>query len=874
MKRIITLILSLCMLFTVCTGVSADADKIYLYVKSGAENGDGSIDSPFGAWEDARDYIRQIKKEGKYPSGGVVVYFREGVYNLSESVELTNEDSGTANAPVVYRSYMEEQVTFTGGVKISLEDFTPVADDVKGRLSSDAAKSVKQFDLKSVGIHDYGELGIYGGGRAYYIMQGTNLPEAPTKQSPEFFVGNEAYTLARWPNDGYVLTNKIIQPGTPIEMYTNMNKNMDGYIPPEERKYPPEPTIFTVESDTLKRMKTWQSPENPWIFGYFKVDYTDVSLPVAKIDTEEGIITTKWPSPKTAEAGKRFYFFNILEELDMPGEYYLDRNIGIVYVYPKINKGDVFMSLMETPIVKMKDAHNIRISGISFTGVRGDCVSLTNCRDVVLELCSFSKAAGKGMTWYNCMNCSVISCHIYDTGSGGVNSIKESGFSGEEEYQNNLDTLTPMNNRMENCEVNNFSRITQTYSPAAQFTGVGDVVRNNKFYDSTHMAIGTMGPESLIENNEIFDVCRTGDDSAALYVGYSKINRGITIRNNYFHDIATISDGAAGISAIYADDLFDGLKVYGNVFENIGGRCVWINGGRANEVKNNVAINADSLVRLNPMGTYTSQDDYYGIGKEFTKDSRFKFHLYLDNPAYAKYPHFTDLLEDEWMYPKYNVSENNVIVNCEDDFVLSNPQKITMEKMVADNDFNASAAFSSDPGFVNMKERNYTLKEDSKVYSKLPDFEAPDFMNMGMYTGRAKVMMEGNVAYLSGSPKAYVGFEGKEINADHTKVPFKENEIIYIPLRFTAEALGYQVNWNPATGAVTVSDGAKITEVNAADIKAIDGVSYVTSEWFNTILGLDVAVYDNGLVIVGQEVSISSGDANILNELKRRLNNE
>ena len=234
MKRIITLILSLCMLFTVCNGVSADTDKIYLYVKSGAENGDGSIDSPFGTWEDARDYIRQIKKEGKYPSGGVVVYFREGVYNLSESVDLTNEDSGTANAPVVYRSYMEEQVTFTGGVKISLEDFTPVADDVKGRLSSDAAKNVKQFDLKSVGIHDYGELGIYGGGRSYYIMQGTNLPEAPTKQSPEFFVGNEAYTLARWPNDGYVLTNKIIQPGTPIEMYTNMNKNMDGYIPPEE----------------------------------------------------------------------------------------------------------------------------------------------------------------------------------------------------------------------------------------------------------------------------------------------------------------------------------------------------------------------------------------------------------------------------------------------------------------------------------------------------------------------------------------------------------------------------------------------------------------------------------------------------------------
>jgi len=78
LKKLITIILSVCMLLTICPGVYANTDKLYLYVQNGAENGNGTIDAPFGKWEQARDYIRQIKKEGKYPSDGVVVYFREG----------------------------------------------------------------------------------------------------------------------------------------------------------------------------------------------------------------------------------------------------------------------------------------------------------------------------------------------------------------------------------------------------------------------------------------------------------------------------------------------------------------------------------------------------------------------------------------------------------------------------------------------------------------------------------------------------------------------------------------------------------------------------------------------------------------------------
>jgi len=867
LKRIITLILSVCILLSIFPAVYAETNKLYLYVKNGAVGGDGSIDAPFGKWEEARDYIREIKKEGNYPSGGVVVYFREGIYNLSESVEFTSEDSGTAEAPIVYRSYMEEQVVFTGGVQIPLSDFTAVSDDIKSRLTADAAKNVKQLDLKSIGIHDYGELGIYGGGKAYYQNQGVNLPEAPIRQSPEFFLDDEVYTIARWPNDDYVLTGKIIQPGTQIEMYANSNKAREDYIPPEKRVYPPEPSIFEVEADTLKRMKTWQNPDDPWVYGYFKYDWSDVSLPVREIDLEKGIITTDWPSPKIMEKGKRFFFYNILEELDVPGEYYLDRQTGIVYVYPTKNSGNVMITLMSQPIVKMLETEHIRISGISFRAVREQSIALTNCHNVDIELCSISKVGGKAIIFYNCFDCSVVSCHIYECGTGGVYMIREVGVSGYDEFKKYQETLTPTNNRVENCEINDFARISKTYSAAVQAHGVREIIRNNKIYNSTHLAITALGPEAIVENNEFFNLLSTSDDSGAVYIGFSKTQRDIIIRNNYFHDMGSNSDGSVGIAAIYGDDLYDGMNIYGNVFENFAGMCVLINGGRVNHINNNIAINCNNFITLNPMGTYVSQEDHYAIGG-------FDFPAFLDNPAYAKYPHFTDLLEDEWMNPKYNVSENNIIVNCKEDIEIKTPQKITMDKIIADNEFGKSISFSSDPGFVNMEARNFVLKEDSKVYEKLPEFKAPDFMNMGMYTGRAKALMKDNVAYLLGSPKAYVGFVGKEINTDHSAVPFKENEIIYIPLRFTAEALGYQVNWDSATETVTLTDGTKITEVKSSDIKEINGVSFVASDWFNLNLSFNTAVYNNGIAIVGKEVKITSEDKNVLAELQRRLCNE
>ena len=101
------------------TGFAHGNDITVLYVATdGSDANSGSKDSPFATVKKARDEIRRLKKENALGSDGAVVYIREGNYNILDTIEFTEEDSGTANAPIVYRGYPDEEVNFVGGVTI------------------------------------------------------------------------------------------------------------------------------------------------------------------------------------------------------------------------------------------------------------------------------------------------------------------------------------------------------------------------------------------------------------------------------------------------------------------------------------------------------------------------------------------------------------------------------------------------------------------------------------------------------------------------------------------------------------------------------------------------------------------------------------
>jgi len=151
----------------------------------------GTIASPFTSLQAARGAARAIKKErGGVPADGIDIALRGGVYVLTEPLELTAEDSGRKDAPIVYRNHAGEKVRIVGGKEV--RDFVPVRDTkVLARLDATARKRVYRADLKALGITDFGQLSRRGFGE----------PVRPAHM--ELFFDDRPMPLARWPNEGY-----------------------------------------------------------------------------------------------------------------------------------------------------------------------------------------------------------------------------------------------------------------------------------------------------------------------------------------------------------------------------------------------------------------------------------------------------------------------------------------------------------------------------------------------------------------------------------------------------------------------------------------------------------------------------------------------
>ena len=97
------------------------------------------------------------------------------------------------------------------------------------------------------------------------------------------------------------------------------------------------------------------------------------------IDTARREIITYPPQGVYGYAkGKRYYAFNILEELDEPGEWYLDRNSGVLYFWPPapLGRGEAAVSLLEEPLITLDGASNVTLRGLTLEYTRGDAVDI------------------------------------------------------------------------------------------------------------------------------------------------------------------------------------------------------------------------------------------------------------------------------------------------------------------------------------------------------------------------------------------------------------------------------------------------------------------------------------------------------------------
>jgi hypothetical protein len=588
-------------------------------------------DGPFATLGRAQQAVRAFKKQHPTQKEGITVWLEGGRYELHQTFALTAADGGTAQAPVRYAAWHRQTVSITGGKLIS--HWQPVTDPhILERLPEAARGHVLQCDLHSQGIQNFGQL----------TRRGFGLPIVPAPL--ELFFRGEPMQLARWPLHGY----------------TTIATTPAG----------PQGGEFGYEGDEPSR---WSNDHDVWVHGYWTFDWADSYEKIASIDTAKHLIHTVPPHGVYGyQIGSRWYALNILEELAAPGEYYLDRDTGVLYFWPpaSIYKGDTEVSILTTPLITLTDASHVILDGLTIECGRGCGVQIVGGDHNLLVHCTLRNfgeyAASIGDDTQNYQNAiyantllnrqsgshnGIEECAIYNTGSGGV-------LLGGGDRQ----TLTPGGNFVIGCTIHDYNRWDFTYRAGVNIDGVGNLIAYNAIYNAPHNAILLSGNNHLIEFNDIHDVCLDTGDAGAFYMGRDLSMRGNTVRYNYFHNIEPHiqrTNAFEGVQSVYLDDCASGTTVYGNIFFHAG-CAVMIGGGRDNTVDNNLFLDCDPAIHVDARGLSWAKDWFNG--KDPILISRLEAVHYNRPPYSIAYPHLANILQDDPAVPKYNTITHNICV--------------------------------------------------------------------------------------------------------------------------------------------------------------------------------------------------------------------
>jgi parallel beta-helix repeat protein len=581
---------------------SSAVSSIEFHVSAdGSDQGPGTQSQPFATLERARDAVRKLKETGgRLPRMVEIVV--HGEISTVKPLALDARDSGTPGCTIVYRSARLSRLV--GGVLV--KGFSQVTDPkTLAMLDETARGQVVQVDLKALGITDFGSAAAGG---------------------IELFFNDEPMTLSRWPNEGFVKIVDVLK-NKPVDIRGTKGDAVGDII---------------YDGDRPNR---WVKENDGWVHGYWFWDWSDQRQQIDSIDTEKKLIRIKPPYHNYGyRKGQWFYAYNLLSEIDQPGEWYVDRTTGVLYFWPPsdVTKARVVVSSAENAI-KADSLSHVKFQGLLVEATRGDGIVITKGSHVLISECQARNTGGLGIR-ISGSDCTISDCEIYNTGKGGVS------IDGGDRIK-----LIDANNQVIRCKIHNYGRIVRMYSAGVHVSGVGNRVANCVIHDAPHQAIGFGGNNHVFEYNEIYRVCMESNDAGAIYAGRDWSMLDNIVRYNYFHDIRGFEN--KGCVGVYLDDFFSGTTIYGNVFKNVS-RAAMVGGGNYNTIENNVFIDCDPCIHLDARGEGWAKDFFDGtypdlIPKMKAVDYKSKY--------YAKYKWLqTAMDEPNPGHPRGNKYNHNV----------------------------------------------------------------------------------------------------------------------------------------------------------------------------------------------------------------------
>ena len=286
---------------------------------SGDDNADGTLEAPLKTLKGAKEKLKALSiPEDKK----VTVWFREGTYAFFDTVAFDESDKSN----VLYRSYPDEEVVFSGSKEIS------------GNWKETTINGVDAF-----------------------------VTDVPVKSDADYFrsLFKDGKRLSR---SNYPKTDVFKVAAEP-----NADERFDSEWDPNFFVHSP---VFYAHSEDLLNFA------NPTDIDVKLMHFWCEDLhPVHSIDKESGKITTTKPTAMKARVDDNYILENVKEALSLPGEWYLDRAEEKLYYIPQKNdtvKNTVLYAGETEQLITINNAENISFQGINFEKTDWDHINGTH----------------------------------------------------------------------------------------------------------------------------------------------------------------------------------------------------------------------------------------------------------------------------------------------------------------------------------------------------------------------------------------------------------------------------------------------------------------------------------------------------------------
>ncbi len=514
---------------------AGSAAALELHVSPGGKAGaTGAKEDPFATWVQARDAVRALRKKAAL-NEAVTVWIHGGTYEAGEPLALDVIDSGTGKFPVVFQAVAGEVPLFIGAPKV--EGFTAHRD------------GILKADLKPLGL-----------GKA---------------QVRQLLFNGKRQPLARYPNanpadplySGWAFLQEI-----PKDRMEGHVWKRQGYLDPKD-------------------VRKWAKPEEVEMNIFAGYGWWNFIMPVASVDAATSVVTLQKDCGYDLHPNNRYFFQNALEELDAPGEWYIDRGTETLYFLPPADGGEVRIPKLESFVKMAAATKHITIRGLSFTGCTETAISLSGTESCTIDGCTITETGG----W----NGAGISLHGKNNLVTG-NDVSYTGSTGISMGGGDRTKLESANNVADNNHVHHPGML-QKNGAGIGMGGVGNRATHNHIHHTPRMAVQFSGNNLAIEYNHMHHTVLETQDGGAVYTGGRDwiSSRGSTLKYNFIHDTVGLGQGKEGLVhphfswGIYMDDNAGGLDIVGNIVVRSARAAIHLHNGRDHIIENNIFVDGE-----------------------------------------------------------------------------------------------------------------------------------------------------------------------------------------------------------------------------------------------------------------------------------------